>query len=135
MNYEDMIKNAREKIPEPEKAKDRFQVPDVSGRIEGGRTVVTNFFEVADTLRRPPSHLLKFLNRTLATSGKIEGKHAEFKRRLRPKQINEKISDYEEKFVTCPSCGKADTTMSKDGSSYTVKCQACGHEHSFTENL
>jgi translation initiation factor 2 subunit 2 len=135
MSYENMLDDAREEIPEPEEAHDRFQVPDVSGRIEGGRTIITNFDAIADTLRREPSHLLKFLNRELATRGAIEGKTAELERRLRPNQLNEKIKDYKERFVVCPSCEKADTVLNKDGTDYMMKCQACGHVEEFTEKF
>lgn len=132
MNYEDMLSKARKKIPEPEESKRRFQVPKVSGRIEGGRTIITNFHEVADALRRDPAHLLKFLNKELATPGKIEGKSARLKRRLRPAQLNSKIKEYEKTFVECMSCGKSDTVMNRDGDRYTIKCQACGAQNEFT---
>lgn len=135
MDYSEMLSDARNQIPEPEEAKDRFQVPDVSGRIEGGRTIITNFGEIADVLRREPSHLLKFLNRACATRGKIDGKTAELERRLRPDQLNEKIQEYRNRFVTCPSCEKADTVLNKDGTDYEMKCQACGHVESFTEKI
>lgn len=135
MEYDDMLSDARDEIPEPEEAHDRFQIPDVSGRIEGGRTIITNFSEVADVLRRDPSHLLKFLNRELATRGDIDGKTAELERRLRPDQLNEKISDYKDRFVTCPSCEKADTVLNHDGTDYTMKCEACGHVEEFTEKF
>lgn len=135
MDYDDMLNDARDQIPEPEEAKDRFQVPDVSGRIEGGRTIITNFNEIADVLRRDPSHLLKFLNRELATRGSIDGKTAELERRLRPNQLNDKINDYRERFVICPSCDKEDTVLERDGTDYTMKCQACGNVASFTEKF
>jgi len=135
MNYEDMLSNARDEIPEPEESKSRFQVPKVSGRIEGGKTVITNFQEIADVLRRPPSHLLKFLNKELATPGKIEGKTVRLKRRLRPAQLNSKIKEYEKTFVECMSCGKSDTVMERDGDQYVVKCQACGEQSEFTLNI
>jgi translation initiation factor 2 subunit 2 len=130
-----MLDDARDEIPEPEEAVDRFQVPDVSGRIEGGRTIITNFNDVADVLRRDPSHLLKFLNRELATRGDIDGKTAELERRLRPDQLNEKIGEYKEQFVTCPSCGKADTVLDRDGTEYTIRCEACGNVEEFTEKF
>ena len=135
MTYEDMLSDARDEIPEPEEAHDRFQVPDVSGRIEGGRTIIENFHDISDTLRRDPSHLLKFLNRELATRGNVEGKTAELERRLRPNQLNEKIKDYKERFVVCPHCEKADTVLENDGTDYTMKCQACGEVSSFTDKI
>lgn len=135
MNYDEMLSDARDDIPEPEEAHDRFQVPDVSGRIEGGRTIITNFDDIADTLRRDPSHLLKFLNRECATRGSIEGQAAELERRLRPDQLNEKIEEYQERFVTCPSCGKADTVLNRDGTEYEMKCHACGETTSFTDKI
>lgn len=136
MSYEDMLKDAREEIPEPKEAQDRFQVPDVSGRIEGGKTVITNFHEVADVLRRDPSHLLKYLNKELATAGKIDGREAVLQRRLRPNKLNAKIDDYKEMYVSCPSCGKADTTMESLGNSrYKLTCQACGEQNEFTGSI
>ena len=38
-----MLKSAREKLPDQEEEKDRFQVPKVKGQIEGSKTIISNF--------------------------------------------------------------------------------------------
>ena len=41
MNYEDMLKSAREKLPEPVKGTERFEIPNVRGQIEGNKTIIS----------------------------------------------------------------------------------------------
>jgi translation initiation factor 2 beta subunit (eIF-2beta)/eIF-5 len=55
MNYEDMLNEAREKLPQTVKATTRFEIPNVRGQIEGNKTIISNFFQIADVLGRSPS--------------------------------------------------------------------------------
>src|SRR5690606_39492478 len=51
---------------------ERFEIPKVSGKIEGNNTVITNISQIASYIRRPVENIAKFLQKELATPGSIE---------------------------------------------------------------
>ena len=130
MEYEKLLKRAREKLPESVFEKERFEIPKVRGHLEGNKTLVTNFLQIARTLRRPPEHLLKFVLKELATPGDIyRSGSLVLGSKIAASRINEKIKQYAHEFVFCPDCGKPDTEISKEGDFSFLKCSACGSKH------
>ena len=126
-----MLKSARKELPEPMQSTERFEIPNVRGRLEGNKTLVTNFTQIADTLGRNPNHLLKYVLKEVASPGEFRKQTAIFGSKVPASKINEKIQQYADEFVFCKECGKPDTKMTKDGDIYYIKCQVCGARHSF----
>ena len=129
VSYEDLLKRAREDMPEDMGKGERFEIPKVHGHIQGNRTVVTNFGAICDTLRRDQQHLLKYLQRELATPAQIEGPRLILGRKLNPALINSKVEKYASEFVFCYECKKPDTQLTKEGDVMLIKCMACGAKH------
>ncbi|GIU69359.1 MAG: translation initiation factor IF-2 subunit beta [Candidatus Woesearchaeota archaeon] len=126
MNYEEMLQRGKKNLPEITTTSERFVVPKVTGHIEGNKTVISNFFQIASTIGRPPEHLLKFISRETAAKGEIKKQLLIFNTKLSSSKINEKIEQYVEQFVICKECGKPDTKLSKEGIVTFIRCQACG---------
>jgi translation initiation factor 2 subunit 2 len=126
MEYGDMLKRARENLPESVFEKERFEIPKVRGHIEGNKTVISNFKQVAQVLRRPVEHLLKYILRELATPGDLKGGALILGAKMPASRINEKIRQYAYEFVLCQKCGKPDTEFIREGDFLFVKCTACG---------
>ena len=59
--YENLLKNAYSKISEVSISSERFVVPEAKAYIEGKTTVLENFVEIADKVRRDHDHLLKYI--------------------------------------------------------------------------
>jgi len=135
MNYEEMLERAKEQLPEDIDKGERFEIPKVKGHIEGNKTIISNFGPLADTLRRPKQHLLKYVLKELATPGEFRGKAVIFQTKLSASRVNEKIQQYAEEFVICKECGKPDTKLNKENNIYVLKCQACGARHSFVGRI
>jgi translation initiation factor 2 subunit 2 len=131
MEYEDMLKEAREKLPKPLTSTERFEIPKVRGQIEGNKTIVSNFYQIADALGRKQDHLLKYVLKELATPGQFRKQAVIFGTKIPASKINEKIDQYAEEFVFCKECQKPDTKLTKEGDIYYIKCQVCGAKHSF----
>ncbi|MBU1103944.1 MAG: translation initiation factor IF-2 subunit beta [Nanoarchaeota archaeon] len=124
-----MLKRARDKLPERALKSERFEIPKVTGHLQGNKTVVTNFTAIANTLRREPEHLLKYLQRELATPAQIDGPRLVLGRKLNSVLINSKIEQYAKSFVLCPQCGKPDTEMKREEGFLILKCTACGAKY------
>ncbi|MBI4447974.1 translation initiation factor IF-2 subunit beta, partial [Candidatus Woesearchaeota archaeon] len=118
---------AKEKLPKiAPTASERFEIPRVTGHVEGFKTIITNFSAICSTFRREPAHLLKFLQRELATPATIDGPRLVLGRKLPSSLINSKVEQYANTFVLCQECKKPDTQLIKEGESLTIKCTACG---------
>ncbi|NQU98388.1 translation initiation factor IF-2 subunit beta [Candidatus Woesearchaeota archaeon] len=131
MNYEQMLDKGKKELPEAVSEIERFNIPKVRGHVEGNKTIVSNFDEIAKALGRKTEHLLKYILKELATPGDMRKKAVIFGTKLSASKINEKISQYAETFVLCKECGKPDTKLTKETSVYFLKCQACGAKQSF----
>lgn len=126
MDYEMMLERGKKNLPEITLASERFVLPKVKGHIEGNKTVISNFFQIASTLGRTPEHLLKFISRETAAKGEIKRQLLVFNTKIPSSKINEKIEQYVDRFVICKECGKPDTKISKEGIVTFMRCQACG---------
>jgi translation initiation factor 2 subunit 2 len=125
-DYFSLLDRAKQKLPETIEKHERFTVPEPDIFQEGKTTVVKNFGDIADALRREPEHLLQYLLRELGTPGHIEGRRLVFKAKLNPVQIADRITSYTETFVLCSECGRPDTRIIKEGRILILECEACG---------
>ena len=129
-DYKKLLEEARKQLPEHVFQKERFEMPKVKGHVQGNRTVISNFLQIADTLRREPGNMLKYVLRELATPGEIKKSGSVIVGTKVPaSRINEKIKQYAEAYVFCYECGKPDTTIEKSGNLSYLKCTACGARH------
>ncbi len=125
-----MLKNARERLPKSVFEKERFEIPKILGHVQGNRTILSNFLQIAGILRREPEHLLKYILKELATPGEIKKSGSVIVgTKVSASRINEKIKQYSNEFVLCQECGKPDTKIEKEGNFSFLKCHACGAKH------
>ena len=129
MDYTELLKRARRNLPESGKNHKRFEVPEVKGHIQGNRTIISNFRQIASVLGRKPEHLLKYLLKELATPGELKKKGLILGRRVSSQMINKKIKQYVNEFVICKECKKPDTKLVRENCITFIKCQACGAKH------
>jgi len=130
-----MLKRGKERLPEISVSTERFNVQKVQGHLEGNKTVISNFFQIASMFQRNPDHLLKFISRELAAKGEVKNQLLIFNTKLPSSKINEKLEQYVDQFVICKECGKPDTKLSKEGVVTFMRCQACGAKHSINSKI
>ncbi|MFA5020004.1 MAG: translation initiation factor IF-2 subunit beta [Candidatus Pacearchaeota archaeon] len=131
-SYEQLLEEAYGKInPAGEIRKfERWEVPAAKSEIIGGKTVISNFFQICSYIRRDCNHVAKFLSKELATQCKFENDRLILNRKIQNSQINEKITFYIHKNVICAECKKPDTELIKQGGFIFMHCLACGAKHS-----
>jgi len=135
-NYKKLLSEARKDLPDHVFQKERFEIPKVKGHIQGSRTVISNFLQIANTLRREPENMLKFVLRELATPGEIKKSGSVIiGSKVPASRINEKIKLYSSSYVFCYECGKPDTKIERDGNLNYIKCMACGARHSIKSKI
>jgi translation initiation factor 2 subunit 2 len=125
-DYNELLDRAIDQLPPEVFETKRFTVPKAYSDIQGNRTFIKNFKEIADALNRDPQHVLKYLLRELGTAGNIEGGRAIMQGKFTHFVINERINEYVEKFVICHECNRPDTRIIREDRIFLLKCAACG---------
>jgi translation initiation factor 2 subunit 2 len=126
MSYEEMLKKGREKIPKSVLDIERFIIPNVRGHLQGNKTVLSNFFQIADKLGRDPDFILKYIFKELGTPGEVKKPLVILGRKVSAKKINDKIESFAKKYVICNVFGKPETKLTKKNRIQFIKCNACG---------
>ncbi len=124
--YESLLDKAYQKVKIIKSSSERFEIPKVQGLVSGKNTIITNISQISDYLRRPLDHLTKFLQKELATSGKIENGRLILNTKLGSDKVNDKIILYSKEFVICGECKKPDTEINEEKGIKFKKCLACG---------
>ncbi|MEK6887259.1 MAG: translation initiation factor IF-2 subunit beta [Nanoarchaeota archaeon] len=132
-DYQNLLKRGIKQLPEVMEEISRFETPKVKGHLQGNKTIISNINEIVEKLRRPAAHIVKFLLKELAAPGEIKGYFFVIGTKISASRINEKLSEYVEKFVICPVCKKPDTKLKKEGNFIFINCQACGARKSVKE--
>ncbi len=126
MNYEELLQRARKELPEISESTDRFEVPKIRGHLQGNKTVLSNFHQIAQTLNRPVEHLMKYITRELATPAELTQNAVILGTKVPASRINDKITSYVKDFVMCPVCNRPDTKLEKHDKITFLKCSVCG---------
>lgn len=125
-DYEAFLDRALEQAPAVKTDDTRFVVPMPKIFSEGRATVLENFGDIVDVLRRDAEHFMKYLLRELGTAGKIEGRRATFQGRFSRDMIKSHVDNYIGEYVICSECGRPDTHLTKSDRVLMLKCDACG---------
>jgi translation initiation factor 2 subunit 2 len=132
-DYKSMLDRAYEELPDQMETYERWTVPRPYVMRAGRRTVIMNFKEIADELRRDPEHLLKFLSGEMATLANYDGTRAVFQGQFRSDSIRNLLEVYANKYVVCPVCKRPDTRITRERRLYFLQCDACGARSSIGE--
>ena len=127
-DYEKLLKQARDQLPEKIFKEDRLEIPKLNVMIMGNRTMIKNLTEAAGIIRRDPKHLLKYLAKELASQGGMEGQAGVFQGKFGGFMVNKKFEKYIEEYVLCHECSKPDTNLIRKDRVMFIKCEACGAE-------
>ncbi|MDN5358089.1 MAG: translation initiation factor 2 subunit 2 [Candidatus Methanomethylophilaceae archaeon] len=125
-DYLTLLGRAKMNLPETIESHERFVLPELDIIQEGKITILRNFMDVADKVRRDPQHLLHFLLRELGAPGDIDNRRAVFKAKISPQTISERLQQYMDTYVVCTECGRPDTKLVKEDRVMVLECEACG---------
>lgn len=128
MEYEEALEKAYKEI-KPIKSGERFEVPEAKGFVEGTKTIITNFSQIVDVLKRQAEHLAKYLAKELAVSFVLQLPRLILNRKIKIQQINEKIERYVKEYVICKQCMKPDTSLITKERFIFLQCMACGSRY------
>ena len=136
LDYEKLLERAREGLEDVMQNAERFNPPEPEILQEGSKkTIIRNFSEIVDALRRDENHLYKFLLQELGTAGSIDKRRLVLQGRVPAKKINERIKLYIDTFIVCQECNRPDTSFLRTGRTLNLHCEACGAKRPIRTNV
>ncbi len=126
MDYKELLVRGRSSLPESALKTERFAVPNIRGHVQGNKTILSNFFQILDSMGREEEHFLKYILKELATPGEVKKPLVILGRKVSASSINQKVNEYAQKYVICKECGKPETALTKQERITYIKCNACG---------
>ena len=136
LDYEKLLERAREGLEDVMQNAERFSPPVPEIMHEGSKkTIIRNFSEIVDSLRRDETHLYKFLLQELGTAGSVNNRRLVLQGRVPEKKIKDRIKAYIETFVVCQECNRPDTSFLRTGRTLNLHCEACGAKRPIRTNL
>ncbi|HLC68512.1 MAG TPA: translation initiation factor IF-2 subunit beta [Candidatus Bilamarchaeaceae archaeon] len=126
--YEQLLDNIYKNLPEKAREKsERWEAPKFDFFVEGNKTVIRNFMDVVEKVRRDKEFLVKYLSKELAVPVVLEGERLVLHRKITGDIVNVKLRDFIEKYVMCKECKKPDTHLEQLGHGMRqLVCEACG---------
>jgi len=135
LDYEKLLERAREGLEDVMQNAERFSPPIPDIMHEGSKkTIIRNFSEIVDSLRRDETHLYKFLLQELGTAGSVNNRRLVLQGRVPEKKIKDRIKSYIETFVVCQECNRPDTSFLRTGRTLNLHCEACGAKRPIRTN-
>jgi translation initiation factor 2 subunit 2 len=128
--YEKLLERAYSMLPEKVEYKGRFQVPKPRVLIVGDKTIIQNFKQICDVIRREPKVVSKWFAKELAVPAQI-GEKGELvlTGRFNTKIIEKLLNMFVDQYVICPTCKGPDTELIRlDRKVWILRCHVCGAE-------
>lgn len=126
LSYDALLQRAKKALPDALSSGERFQIPEADIVVEGKTTILRNFLDIAEAIRRDPTMVLTYLLRELGTAGAQDGRRVVFKGKVTAPQVADRIKSYVETYVLCQECGRPDTRLVKEDRVAMLECDACG---------
>ncbi|MCA9486209.1 translation initiation factor IF-2 subunit beta [Candidatus Woesearchaeota archaeon] len=125
--YVKLLDKAYASLPAVLYKKERFEIPEVRGKLIKSRTLITNFRDIAKHFARTEEHFFTFMLKDLGVRGEHNQRgELTLHSRFQPAMLNRSVQKYFQSYVQCPHCHSPDTVIGEDGVS--LRCKACGHE-------
>jgi translation initiation factor 2 subunit 2 len=126
MEYEASLDRALDAVPDIGSGSDRLSVPDASAQADGAFTRFTNLDSVADALARDVDHVHRYVQQSLATSGKLEEGVGRYNGNFTEREFEAAVEEYTDEYVRCSECGLPDTRLVQEDRTMMLRCDACG---------
>jgi len=128
-DYEWLLERVYEKIP-PRSGPGGLELPEPQIIRVGTQTIVKNFREISQRLKRDPDLVARYLMKELASAGSYEEGSGQLVLNVKvsSKVLRQLLDMFVKNYVKCPTCGSIDTHIEKRGKVWVLVCEACGAE-------
>ncbi len=129
LDYEWLLNRLYEKVP-PRSGSTEYKIPEPQVIRIGSQTIIRNFREIAEKLKRDPQLVARYLQKELATAGSYDPNSGQLVLNVKVSRrvISQFLNIFFKNYVRCPTCGSIDTRLEKRGKMWVLVCEACGAE-------
>ena len=125
--YEQLLEQCYNELPEVLTKKQRFEIPEVRGRVVKTRTIINNFADISKHFNRDTAHMYRFMIKFVGVRGELNEKgEITLFSKFQPAMLNKGVHSYFSQYVECSYCKSPDTVLLDNN--LKIKCKACGHE-------
>ena len=128
-DYEFLLEKLYQKVP-PKSGSAEYQIHEPEVIRIGSQTIIRNFREISQKLKRDPKIVARYLQKELATAAHYDEDSGQLVLNVKVSRrvINQFLQLFLKQYVRCPTCGSIDTRLERVGRTYIIKCEACGAE-------
>jgi len=128
-DYDYLLERLYEKVP-PRSGTSEYTIPDPEVIRIGSQTIIRNFREIAEKLKREPQQVARYLQKELATAGSYDPGSGQLTLSVKVSRrvISQFLNLFLKMYVRCPTCNSVDTRLTKKGKAWILVCEACGAE-------
>lgn len=126
-NYEYLLDRAYAKLPKKSQATGIQNLPSLAIFNVGATTIIRNFSEYCDRIRREDKLCMRYLLKELGAAGSInENGQLLIQGKFSSQIINTLMDRFLKTYVQCSTCKSYDTILVKEGKIWYIQCLACG---------
>lgn len=126
-SYEQLLDRAFAQLPSLSAEKSDFKIPEADSIVQGTKTIIRNFAQIADVARRSEEDIAKYMTKELAAPVSVSEHTLKISTKVQGSVLNEKLRKYFQTYVICKECHKPDTHIDGMERGYeTIVCEACG---------
>ena len=124
--YRSLLDSAFAKLPILSSEKTDFVIPKVEALAQGAKTIIRNIAAIADTARRKPEEVARYLSKELSAPANIDEQRLMISGKFTGEDLDRRIAKYFETYVICKECHKPDTHLENADRGMYLVCEACG---------
>ncbi len=126
-DYEYLLDRVYSKLPKKSQVSETQTLPSLIIFNVGNTTIIRNFSEYCDRIRREDKLCMKYLLKELAAAGSInESGQLYIQGKFSSSVINTLMERFLRTYVQCSTCKSFDTVLVKEGKIWYIQCLACG---------
>ncbi|HIQ23772.1 MAG TPA: translation initiation factor IF-2 subunit beta [Pyrodictium delaneyi] len=129
-DYDYLLQRLYSRLPARTAKASRFELPKLMVERVGTKTVIRNFKQLANVMRREPRLVMRYLLKELGTSGNYDEENGMLliNAKVSSATLNNLVQRFVKTYVICPTCGAPDTRLERRGKAWILACDACGAE-------
>ncbi|MCH4815274.1 MAG: translation initiation factor IF-2 subunit beta [Saccharolobus sp.] len=125
--YVEILDRLYSKLPEKGRKEGTQALPNLIIFNIGNTTMIRNFAEYCDRIRREDKICMKYLLKELAAPGNVDDKgELIIQGKFSSQVINTLMERFLKAYVECSTCKSLDTILKKEKKSWYIVCLACG---------
>ncbi|QKR00504.1 translation initiation factor IF-2 subunit beta [Metallosphaera tengchongensis] len=130
-SYTALLDRLYAKLPKKDLATETQTLPVLSIITVGNTTIIKNFSEFCDRIRREDKLCMRYLLKELAAAGSLsDNGQLSIQGKFSSSIVNTFMDRFIKTYVQCSTCKSLDTVLVKDKKIWYIQCLACGAKSS-----